>query len=112
MLGNESPIASAVGEILPHNEWYDFEAKYVEGGSDIVIPARLTRRGDGRHPADVARRLRGLRPGRPGAHRLLPRADGAIVLNEINTMPGFTATSVYASLFAASGVPYPALLTA
>ena len=42
MLGNESPIASAVGEILPHNEWYDFEAKYVEGGSDIVIPARLT----------------------------------------------------------------------
>src|SRR5262249_58300641 len=42
VLGNDAPVASAVGEILPHNDWYDFEAKYAEGGSDIIIPARIS----------------------------------------------------------------------
>ena len=60
VLGNESPIASAVGEILPHNEWYDFEAKYVEGGSDIVIPAAPDGRGE--RPASSGRRWPPSRP--------------------------------------------------
>ena len=111
VLGNESPIASAVGEILPHNEWYDFEAKYVEGGSDIVIPARLT----AEETAGIQRTslaafeacdLAGL-----ARIDFFLEPDGTIVLNEINTMPGFTSTSVYASLFAASGLPYAELLT-
>ena len=78
VLGNESPIASAVGEILPHNEWYDFEAKYVEGGSDIVIPARADGRGDA--PASSATSLAAFEAcdlRRPGAHRLLPAARTA-----------------------------------
>ena len=111
MLGNDAPIASAVGEILPHNDWYDFEAKYAEGGSDIVIPARIS--------ADETRRIQdtSLRAFEAcdlaGLARIdfFLQPDGSVVLNEINTIPGFTATSVYASLFAASGLPYAELLS-
>jgi D-alanine-D-alanine ligase len=111
VLGNDRPIASAVGEILPHNEWYDFEAKYAEGGSDIVIPARLTAEETaGIQQTSIAAfeacDLAGL-----ARIDFFLEADGTIVLNEINTMPGFTSTSVYASLFAASGLPYAELLT-
>jgi D-alanine-D-alanine ligase len=110
VLGNESPIASAVGEIRPHNEWYDFEAKYTEGAADIVIPAPID--------AAAARRIQETALAAFEACDLAGMAridfflepDGAVVLNEINTIPGFTATSVYASLFAASGLAYPDLL--
>jgi D-alanine-D-alanine ligase len=111
VLGNDAPIASAVGEILPHNDWYDFEAKYAEGGSDIVIPARIS--------ADDTRRIQdtSLRAFEAcdlaGLARIdfFLQADSSVVLNEINTIPGFTSTSVYASLFAASGLPYAELLS-
>ena len=77
VLGNERPVASAVGEILPHAEWYDYAAKYDEGGSDIVVPADL--------PVPVAERVRehrprrvpGARAERHGARRLLPRRPAA-----------------------------------
>jgi len=110
ILGNRSPEASVVGEIVPHNEWYDYAAKYDEGGSDIIVPARID--------DETARRVQTIAVEAfvttecEGMARIdfFIRGDGEVVLNEINTIPGFTETSVYARLFEASGVAYPALL--
>jgi D-alanine-D-alanine ligase len=114
VLGNlgtgERPLASVVGEIVPHAEWYDYGAKYDEGGAEIVIPARIDEA--------VAQRVQAIAVDAfvatecEGMARVdffvLP--DGQPVVSEINTIPGFTATSVYARLFEASGIPYPELL--
>jgi D-alanine-D-alanine ligase len=112
VLGNlrPAPIASVVGEVVPHAEWYDYAAKYDEGGSDIIVPARI--------PPDTAERVQQLAVESfvatecEGMARVdfFVREDGDVVVNELNTIPGFTATSVYARLFAASGIPYAALL--
>jgi D-alanine-D-alanine ligase len=112
VLGNQrpAPIASVVGEIVPHAEWYDYEAKYEEDGSDIVVPARI--------PDDVAARVQELAVEAfvatecEGMARVdfFVRPGGDVVVNEINTIPGFTSTSVYARLFEASGIPYRELL--
>jgi D-alanine-D-alanine ligase len=110
ILGNRMPIASVVGEIVPHNEWYDYAAKYDEGGSDIIVPARID--------DATAKRVQELAVDSfiatecEGMARIdfFVRGDGEVVVNEINTIPGFTATSVYARLFEASGVSYPELL--
>jgi D-alanine-D-alanine ligase len=110
VLGNRDPIASAVGEIVAHAEWYDYAAKYDDGGMDLVIPARIS--------ADADERVRSLAVESfiatecEGMARvdLFVRPDGEVVVNEINTIPGFTATSVYAKLFEASGIPYGELL--
>jgi D-alanine-D-alanine ligase len=114
VLGNlgagERPLASVVGEIVPHAEWYDYSAKYDEGGSDIIVPARI--------PDETARRVQELAVDSfvatecEGMARVdfFVRPDGEPVVSEINTIPGFTATSVYAKLFEASGIPYAELL--
>ena len=110
VLGNRDPVSSAVGEIVAHAEWYDWAAKYDEGGMDLVVPARI--------PDEVTERVRGLAVDSfvatecEGMARIdfFVGPDGAVVVNEINTIPGFTSTSVYAKLFEASGVPYPELL--
>ena len=110
ILGNRTPIASVVGEIVPHNEWYDYAAKYDEGGSDIIVPARIDdavakRVQDIAADAFIATECEGM-----ARIDFFVRDDGEVVLNEINTIPGFTATSVYARLFEASGITYPELL--
>ena len=110
VLGNRNPIASAVGEIVAHAEWYDYSAKYDEGGMELVIPARIA--------PDIDRRVRDLAVESfvatecEGMARIdfFVRPDGEVVVNEINTIPGFTSTSVYAKLFEASGIPYAQLL--
>jgi D-alanine-D-alanine ligase len=114
VLGNlgagERPLASVVGEIVPHAEWYDYAAKYDEGGSDIVIPARID-------PA-VAERVQAMAVDSfvatecEGMARVdfFVTPDDEPVVSELNTIPGFTATSVYARLFEASGIPYAELL--
>jgi D-alanine-D-alanine ligase len=110
VMGTTEPIASQPGEITYSNEWYDYEAKYTEGGMELVVPARLDE--------PVRERVRTLavevfrRTGCSGLARAdFFVADGdRVLVNELNTMPGFTATSVYAKLFEASGVPYPELL--
>jgi D-alanine-D-alanine ligase len=112
VLGNlrPAPIASVVGEIVPHAEWYDYSAKYDEDGSDIIVPARI--------PDETAERVQRLAVDSfvatecEGMARVdfFVREDGEVVVNEINTIPGFTATSVYARLFEASGIPYAELL--
>jgi D-alanine-D-alanine ligase len=110
VLGNRDPIASVVGEIVAHADWYDYSAKYDEGGMDLVIPARIS--------PDADRRVRELAVESfiatecEGMARIdfFVRPDGEVVVNEINTIPGFTSTSVYAKLFEASGIPYAELL--
>jgi D-alanine-D-alanine ligase len=110
VLGDADPGASEPGEIVLHGEWYDYSAKYSPGGMDLVVPARIS--------AQARERVRALaveafvRAGCSG----LARADffieenDRVLLNELNTIPGFTPTSVYAKLWTASGVEYPELV--
>ena len=111
VLGNLRPTASLPGEIVvTSNEWYDYEAKYDEGEMDLVVPARLT---DEQIKlaqtlavgAFVATDCEGM-----ARVDMFVRDDGEVLVNELNTIPGFTATSVYARLFEESGVPYAELL--
>ncbi|HEX5467493.1 MAG TPA: D-alanine--D-alanine ligase family protein [Gaiellaceae bacterium] len=111
VLGNEEPIASIPGEIVPLvSDWYDFSAKYDEGGMELVVPPRLDERTIARVQelavaAFVASDCEGM-----ARVDFFVRKDGEVVVNELNTIPGFTATSVYAKLFEASGIPYAELL--
>jgi D-alanine-D-alanine ligase len=111
VLGNLKPIASLPGEIVvTHNEWYDYEAKYDEGEMDLIVPARvgeqqLERAQELAVRAFVATDCEGM-----ARADLFVRADGEVLLNELNTIPGFTSTSVYARLFEASGIGYAELL--
>ncbi len=109
MLGGDPARASLPGEIVLSSEWYDEAAKYEPGGMELVVPARIS--------AAAARRVRELateafaRVGADGLARADFFVDGdRVLLNELNTMPGFTATSVYGKLWAASGIPYPDLV--
>lgn len=113
VLGNESPEASLPGQIVISAEWYDFEAKYEPGGMELVVPPPL--------PDAVRERVRSLAVevfkgvGCAGMARCDffvedPEGQGRVLVNELNTIPGFTETSVYAKLFEATGVPYAELL--
>ena len=113
VLGNGSPQASQPGEIVIEADWYDFEDKYDAGGMELVVPARL--------PAEARERVRALaveafrRVDCAGLARCDffvedPEGDARVLVNELNTIPGFTPTSVYAKLFEAEGLAYPELL--
>src|SRR5207302_10210725 len=97
------------GRIVLHAEWYDYAAKYEPGGMELIVPARI-----GEAARDGVRELAleaFERTGCSGLARVDFFVDGdTVVLNELNTMPGFTETSVYAKLWEASGVPYPGLV--
>ncbi|HVU76221.1 MAG TPA: D-alanine--D-alanine ligase family protein [Gaiellaceae bacterium] len=111
VLGNLTPVASLPGEIVvTHNEWYDYEAKYDEGEMDLQVPARIAQEQIERAQelavrAFVAADCEGM-----ARADLFVREDGEVLVNELNTIPGFTATSVYARLFEASGIGYAELL--
>jgi D-alanine-D-alanine ligase len=108
--GNDDPEASQPGEIAIDADWYDYEAKYTPGGMELIVPARIddpTRE----RVRELAREVF-LRVGCAGLARVdfFVTAAGGVLVNELNTMPGFTSTSVFAKLFEASGVSYPELL--
>ncbi len=111
VLGNDSPKASVIGEITFDSDFYDYETKYTAGRAAMVIPAKL--------PQDIAQAIQEM------AIRAFQSIDGAglsrvdffyveqtgeVFLNEINTLPGFTATSMYPELWAASGIAFPNLV--
>jgi D-alanine-D-alanine ligase len=103
-------LVSLPGEIVAHAEWYDYGAKYDEGGMELVVPARITDEEAARvqelaQRAFVATECDGM-----VRADCFVREDGEVLVNELNTIPGFTATSVYAKLFEASGVSYAAQL--
>src|SRR5713101_1914812 len=84
VLGNHDPKASVPGEIVPHHEFYDYAAKYLEEGTQLLIPAKLT--------------------------AVLVKKGGKIYLNEVNTIPGFTSISMYPKMWEASGIPFRELI--
>ncbi|AUS97776.1 D-alanine--D-alanine ligase A [Clostridium thermosuccinogenes] len=111
VLGNDDPIASTVGEIIPGNEFYDYNAKYLDDNSKAVIPADL--------PESTIRTIReyAIRAFKALDCSGLSRVDffvhketGEIYINEINTLPGFTSISMYPQLWEASGIPYGELI--
>jgi D-alanine-D-alanine ligase len=111
VLGNDEPRASVVGEIISHREFYDYAAKYTDGQSDLIIPADI--------PPALAEQARVLAccafqaidaAGLARVDFFLERTSGRLLVNEINTIPGFTRWSMYPKLWEASGLAYPALL--
>lgn len=109
LLGNEEVEASQPGEVVAHGDWYDYETKYSEGGMELIVPAPLG-------PEQTANLHElAIRAFELGGCAGLARCDffvepdGQILVNEVNTMPGFTQTSVYAKLWQASGLTYPDL---
>jgi D-alanine-D-alanine ligase len=111
VLGNDEPQASVPGEVVPSREFYDYEAKYLDQGSKTIIPADL--------PAETAENIRRLAvaafqaidcAGMARVDFLLARASGQIVINEINTIPGFTTISMYSKMWEASGISYATLI--
>ena len=111
VLGNNAPEASTPGEIVLTGgaDWYDYDAKYSDGGMELMVPARI--------PAAAIEEVRRLavetfvRVGCAGLARadFFVEADGRVLVNELNTLPGFTPTSVYAKLWDASGIPFSTL---
>ncbi|WP_322907860.1 D-alanine--D-alanine ligase [Paenibacillus campi] len=111
VLGNELPLASVPGEIVSSSDYYDYEAKYVDGNSRMIIPAEID--------SELAENLRELAlrafkaidgSGLCRADFFVRRSDRAIMINEVNTMPGFTAYSMYPLLWRETGKSYPELL--
>ncbi len=111
VLGNEDPKASIPGEIIPHREFYDYAAKYLEDGTRLVIPAKLTKAQVKKFQEYAVRAFRALEClGMARVDFFLEKRTGKILLNEINTIPGFTSISMYPKLWEASGLPYRQLL--
>ena len=111
VLGNESPQISVPGEIVPHHEFYDFDAKYTAGLADLMIPAELSQV-QTKQVRNLARRAF-VAVDAAGLARVdffVMRDSGEVLVNEINTIPGFTATSMYPRLWEATGVSYAELL--
>src|SRR5437660_910099 len=111
VLGNDKPLASVPGEIVPGAEFYDYTAKYLDEGSQLIIPAKLTK-AETKRVQELA--IGGFRAvdcsGLARVDFLMDPKSRKIYLNEINTMPGFTSISMYPKLWAASGVGYPELI--
>lgn len=111
VLGNENPIASVVGEIVPANDFYDYEAKYINAESLLYIPARISeeKANEVRFAAINAYKALGC-SGLTRVDFFVRESDGAVMLNEPNTIPGFTKISMYPKLFGAAGIEYGDLI--
>jgi D-alanine-D-alanine ligase len=111
VLGNDRPMASVPGEIIPSKEFYDYDAKYLDEGSQLVIPAKLTKAETKKVQQLAVGAFKAVDcSGLARVDFLMDPKTRKIYLNEINTMPGFTAISMYPKLWAASGLEYPQLI--
>jgi D-alanine-D-alanine ligase len=111
VLGNDEPEASVPGEIIPSAEFYDYAAKYLDEGSQLIIPAKLSKAESKRVKELAIAAFRAVDcSGLARVDFLMDPKSRKIYLNEINTMPGFTSISMYPKLWAASGVSYPELI--
>src|ERR1700676_4222975 len=111
VLGNDEPIASIPGEIVPVKEFYDYNAKYLDEGSELIIPAKLTKTETKKVQELAIRSFKAVDcSGLARVDFLMDAKTRKIYLNEINTMPGFTAISMYPKLWAASGLEYSDLI--
>jgi D-alanine-D-alanine ligase len=111
VLGNDDVRASVPGEIVPHREFYDYTAKYLEGGTELVIPAPLSKKQVATFQDYAIRAFRAIDgTGMARCDFFLERRTGKIFINELNTIPGFTSISMYPKMWEASGLPYPQLI--
>jgi D-alanine-D-alanine ligase len=111
VLGNDDPVASVPGEIVPGKEFYDYTAKYVDEGSQLIIPAKLSKADTKKVQELAVRAFKAVDcSGLARVDFLMEPGSRKIFLNEINTMPGFTAISMYPKLWAASGLAYSDLI--
>ena len=111
VLGNDNPIASVPGEVVPIKEFYDYNAKYLDEGSELIIPAKLTKAKQNEVQRLAVGAFRAVDcSGLGRVDFLMDPRTGKIYVNEINTLPGFTSISMYPKLWAASGISYPELI--
>lgn len=111
VLGNDNPIASGVGEIIPHQEFYSYDAKYIDAdGAALEIPAKISDETRERASELAVQTFKTLSCEGLGRVDLFLKKDGTLLVNEINTMPGFTKISMYPKLWEASGISYTDLI--
>ena len=112
VLGNDTPMVSVCGEVVSSNEFYDYDAKYVDGASRADIPAHLPTTDIRTNPSHGPQGVHcpGLLGYGPGRDFFLTRRSGTVYINELNTIPGFTSISMYPKLWEASGMSFSALL--
>jgi D-alanine-D-alanine ligase len=111
VLGNDDPIASVPGEVIPSADFYSYEAKYLDDRSQLIIPAPLLPETSHKVQELAVRAYRAVDcSGMARVDFLLDRETGDLYLNEINTIPGFTKISMYPKLWAASGLSFPDLV--
>jgi D-alanine-D-alanine ligase len=111
VLGNSEPAASIPGEIVPHREFYDYAAKYLEEGTQLLIPAKLKNAQVKKIQAMAVAAFRALElSGMARVDFFVEKKGGKIYLNEVNTIPGFTSISMYPKLWEASGIPFRELI--
>jgi D-alanine-D-alanine ligase len=109
VIGNEEPLTSPPGEIVAHADWYDYGAKYSQGGMDLIVPARIGDEGIARVRELAAQVFKAIDGSGLARCDFFVRDDGDVLVNELNTIPGFTSTSVFAKLSEADGIPYSEL---
>jgi D-alanine-D-alanine ligase len=111
VLGNDNVSASIPGEIIPHREFYDYAAKYLEQGTQLVIPAKLSKKQVATFQEYAVRAFRAIDgTGMSRCDFFLERRSNKVFINELNTIPGFTSISMYPKLWEASGLPYSKLI--
>jgi D-alanine-D-alanine ligase len=111
VLGNDDPTSSIAGEIVPCKEFYDYDAKYLAEGSELMIPAKITKSEMKNFQKLAVAAFQSVdRTGLARVDFLMDPKSRKIFVNEINTMPGFTAISMYPKLWGATGVGYPELI--
>lgn len=111
VLGNDAPIASLPGEVIPEREFYDYDAKYADAATRLIVPAELT--GEQIHTVQelAVRAFQAIDcSGMARVDFFIEKRDGRVLVNEINTIPGFTAVSMYPKMWQASGLSYPQLI--
>jgi D-alanine-D-alanine ligase len=111
VLGNDDPIASTVGEVEPCNEFYDYNAKYIDNNSKVIIPAQLPDETVAEIRRYAVKAFKALDcAGLSRVDFFVHKESGKVYINEINTLPGFTSISMYPKLWEASGIPYGELI--
>jgi D-alanine-D-alanine ligase len=111
VLGNDQPRASVAGEVVPATEFYDYNAKYLDEGSKLLIPAKLSAAQQKKVQQLAVAAFQAVDcAGLARVDFLMEPKSGKLYVNEINTMPGFTSISMYPKLWAATGIAYPELI--
>jgi len=111
VLGNEDPETSVCGEVLPSREFYSYESKYVDGTSGLLIPSQLPDEVTGKIREYAVQAYKAIDcAGMARADFFVENGTHKIILNELNTLPGFTSISMYPKLWQASGMSYPQLV--